>query len=53
MKTSEEKISVLEQQVKRQTQLIADLTKRVVFLERENARRKSEVTQLGQRKNER
>jgi len=50
MKTNETKIAELENLVKRQNRLLDTLYKKILFLERENARRRNEVDKL---KNER
>lgn len=43
---SNKKLEDLEKIVKRQGQMINDLNKKVSLLERENNRRKSDITQL-------
>ena len=40
------KIAQLERYLQQLTQQIADLTRRINYLERENSRRKSEMTQV-------
>lgn len=44
--TSDPKIAQLERNLQQLTQQVSDLTRRVNYLERENSRRKSEVTQI-------
>jgi hypothetical protein len=40
------KIALLEQQLTRATQQLVELTRRIQYLERENARRRGEVGQI-------
>ena len=47
--TLEQKLAALEKLVKQQTTLLVQLQKKISFLERENARRRSDVTLLGQK----
>jgi hypothetical protein len=44
--TDDQKRLALEQQMNKLVQQVADLTRRVQFLERENSRRRSEVNQM-------
>jgi len=50
MKTNETKIAELEDMVKRQNRLLDNLYKKILFLERENARRRSDVEKLNERR---
>ena len=43
---SDPKVAQLEQQLKRMEQQVVELNKRVMFLERENNRRKNEINQV-------
>jgi hypothetical protein len=43
---SDPKIAQLEQQLKRMEQQVVELNKRLMFLERENNRRKNEINQV-------
>ena len=43
---SDPKIVQLEQQLKRMEQQVVELNKRLMFLERENNRRKNEINQV-------
>ena len=43
---SDPKVAQLEQQLKRMEQQVVELNKRLMFLERENNRRKNEINQV-------
>ena len=50
MKNEESKLADLENQIKKQNRLLETLFKRIIYLEKENSRRRHDLERLNERK---